>query len=535
MEQTTTPMYGLTWKRQLMLAAALLGLGGVAMLYEYVYKPKQEENEELSKKILPFNDAPVDSIAVTGGQVPVRVRCSSTDKGMCKAGDQSTWSMEEPIKATADKANVNSFLSTLKHLSATETVNLKEEPAEKRAKLLLEYGVSESARKDPKTRRVELTLKDGRKYVAWFGNPHPIGEKIFSVSERDGKLDDSQVYLVPSYVKSNFEKDLTYWRDKSLITVAAHRVESFTLKNDHLEAEIIKIKGGWDIQLKSGGAPGLYAGDLENIDALVTSANYLRAKTFAADAKESAAGRAALAGLKPSVTLTFRFKKGEASDAKAEAPVTLTLYEKAGAAGKAEPEKLVGLASNLDPVFELEPSAKARFNKKLKELRVTKLLSSMERFGAKKIEFQGKPLGGSPLALEQKGDQWVYAAAPESLKGKVPEDSAVQKLLDQMSANRIREFLDVVPAGEAEGLTVTITGDDAAAARRWLLWKHDSRTYARDLKSKRLEAFTIDSLLTEALPWSSGFFSEKPAAPAVDSKAPPAQPQGHGPDDGHGH
>ncbi|HTL12672.1 MAG TPA: DUF4340 domain-containing protein [Bdellovibrionota bacterium] len=525
-------MTGPNWNRQLGLAVALVALGGAAVFYSYKYKPHEEEIAENSKLLLPFDDAAISELAVMGGTVNVRIKCTSTEAGMCKAGDQSNWDLLEPIKATADKSNVNSLMSTLKHLAATDIVDLKEEKAEKQAALMSEYGLGAKERQDPKTRHIELVLKSGKKITAWIGNPHPIGDKLFAATEIDGKLDTSRALLVPTYVKTNFEKDLSYWRDKTLITVAAHRVESFLLKNEHLEAEVTKVKGGWDLHVKKGSKTGDFPGDLENVDALITSVNYLRAKGFVSDDKNSPVGKAATAGLKQTVSFTVHFKKPE-DGSKAQEPITLTLFEKPGKGkeGKAaEPERLFALASNMDPVFELEPGAKGRFNKELKDLRVTKLISSLERFGAKHLQFEGKPLGGQVLTLDQKNDKWAYAAnAPAALKGKTPDDSAVQKLLDQLAANRIREFLDSVPAGESDGLTVTITGDDPAAARKWVIWKKDIKVYARDLKAAGKEAYGVDSLLADSLPWTVTGFEAKPAAAAPSPKAanpvmPPPMP-----------
>jgi len=52
------------------------------------------------------------------------------------------------------------------------------------------------------------------------------------------------------------------------------------------------------------------------------------------------------------------------------------------------PAKIYATLSNLDPLFELEGSSLDRLDKTAKDLRLTKLITSMERFSIKRLEFQ---------------------------------------------------------------------------------------------------------------------------------------------------
>ena len=77
---------------------------------------------------------------------------------------------------------------------------------------------------------------------------------------------------MPTYFKANFEHDLTYWRDKKLLTASAHEIESFALKHPRLKSTAhAKTVNGLLTTAKDEELPG----DIENIDNLLTAATFL--------------------------------------------------------------------------------------------------------------------------------------------------------------------------------------------------------------------------------------------------------------------
>jgi len=61
-----------------------------------------------------------------------------------------------------------------------------------------------------------------------------------------------------------------------------------------------------------------------------------------------------------------------------------------------------------------------------------------------------------------------------------------------------------------------------------LFWKKDTRLFARDLSNSGSEAFLVDAIVQESLPWSADFFEKE------EKKAPESVPAGHS-DHGHEH
>ena len=481
------------WTKQAMLAGGLLVLGMSAYWLEYKHKPEQESKEEQNKKLFNLKDVQVKEVVVHDGLGHTfDIRCSDTTSTLCKPGENSKWELSQPLKLKADDANANALVSSLNNLAISETIDLKDETPEKRAALLKEYGLDATARALPGMKQLSVATPNGTT-VLYLGQNHPIGDSIFGVTETvaagqqpTGKVNENKVYLVPTYFKTNFDHDLTYWRDKKLLTASAHEIDSFELKNPKAQVQGTRKDGQWTLKTAKEGE---FPGDIENIDNLLTAATFLSAKGFASDNKTDAKAKADLKGAKPLVTLTMQQEKG--TNKEAPAPITLTLYQKSSGKptkpGAPSSNLLYATVSNLDPLYELEPNALDRLNKETKDLRLAKLITSMERFTVKKITIDGKPLGNSPIVLQDKDGQWVQEGNAHPIA-----NDKVQALLDKLSGNRIQEFLigSAIPSGEKDGLTIKLANEKGGETQRELaFWKNGGKLYARDLASKRKEAF----------------------------------------------
>ncbi|OFZ70602.1 MAG: hypothetical protein A3K03_11315 [Bdellovibrionales bacterium RIFOXYD1_FULL_44_7] len=508
-------MQSLNWRRPLALAAALLILGSFTYWLEYTHKPKKEETEGEAKKIFALRDSAVEFVKLIDGKKTFSFRCLDLDQNLCKPGDNSKWETTEPLKLRADDSNVNSLLTSISNLKANETIDLSIEPADKKAKLLNEYGLSQSDLSSASVRRVEVTTKSGQKTVAYLGETHPIGDSIFAIAGKTSKnaknselkLDDNKVLLIPTFFKSTIDHDLTYWRDKKLFTMAVHQIDSFQLNGKKAKLTAERKDGNWTIRTLT--SQDAIPGDIENIDNLLNAVTALTAKRFVSEKRNDQKWRAALAKTKPVLTMTVNSdpqKKGEKKS------VTLTLFEKKG---KANTTDLYATVSNLDPLFELNPSEKERLDKDVKDLRLSKLITSMERFTVKRLEFSGTFLGSSPLILSNKDGKWQT----KDEKSEVSSDK-VQNLLDRLSGNRISQFLQgkEVPIGADRGLLLVLGDESNEKKRQFVFWKSENRLYAKDLTATGKEAFLVDNAINDALPWNRDFFSKNVQPSPVPKK-----------------
>jgi len=115
-----------------------------------------------------------------------------------------------------------------------------------------------------------------------FGLSHPIGESLFAM-----EADENRVYLIPKTFKRTLTMISTYWRDKKLLTLGAHEVESFQL--DDLKPTSLperKKANGFCTLVKEE-----MAGDIENIDSFLSAAAFLSATKLISDDKSDAKAR----------------------------------------------------------------------------------------------------------------------------------------------------------------------------------------------------------------------------------------------------
>jgi hypothetical protein len=513
-------MTQVSWTRQLGLAALLVVLGLLATWMEFKHRPEKEAQEEQAKKIFSLKETPVHSIRLSQG-LPTRpdfeFSCLDLSAKLCKPGEQSKWQITHPSQLRADDAAVNSLLSTLNHLNSIETISLKDETPQKRAALLKDYSLDPESLKV--ARKIEITTDRGT-FVLYLGSTHPIGNDIFAVQENvpqnqksTGKIDDSLVYLIPNYLKANLDYDLGHWRDKKLLTLATHEIEAFQIDRPKSPLSGERKTSQWSLKTAQGEIPG----DSDQVSALLSSATFLTATQFIADSKKDPLYGETLKGSSRILSLILHPEKG--SQQEAPAPITLSLFRKS--TGKST-FKLYATVSNMDPLFEVEIGAMNRLDKSAKDLRLAKLMTTLERFNVKRLEFSGAPFGSSPLKIHQAGGKWVSDSDSQEL-----DSTKIQTLLDQLAGARIQEFLSDshLPPGESSGLVLTVSNDQSS--KKWSFWKkatgptsEEPPTYARDAQSHQHEIFLMDKALTSALPWNRDFFKKIAPTPTASAQPP---------------
>ncbi len=480
------------WRNQLYLALALFVLGSAAYWLEFTHKPATEEKEERAKKVFDLKDRQIGSITVQGDGKSFELRCLDADKKQCKPGDNSRWELVAPIKTTADDSNANALVSSLNNLNPSETIPLKDESPEKRATLLKEYGLDPESQKT--ARKVTLSV-DSEPVSIVLGATHPIGEGIFALRSAGGKIDETLVYVIPGFFKTTFDRDATYWRNKKLFDFAAADARSFRIEGSKGKIEGIKKDSDWSL---SGPGEKDLAGDTESIEAFLSAVSYLTARDFVTEAKAK--------GAKPAGKITIDVA---APGSKEPKTFSLALSEIAGANPKDKgSRRLFAKASTQSELVELEPGAKERLDKGLKDLRQTKLISSLERYSVKRLEFWGGELGKEPLVIVSKDGKWSYEAGSPASK-EVSGDK-VQALLEKLSGNRVKEFLN--QAGEeAKALHIVLGDEKNPKKRHFIFWKKGADLFAKDMSSSRKEILKVDPTIASELPTQRTQFDKAPS------------------------
>lgn len=528
------------WKNQALLALLLAGLGGLLFWYEGSHKPKKEKQEELSKKVATLEDKALQEVSYVFEGRQFTFQCAEKAPQTCKTSETPTWNVLASVSGhattlTGDKSTINQLVAALNALQGDETINLKNEPADKKAALLKEYGFSEEARKDPQQAQIQIKTSDGSLGI-YLGVEHPVEPKIFVATSQNGTFDDSRVFILDKGFRSNFQKDLSYWRDKTLVTVSPNEINKFEYSAKTGSFTGSKVDGHWTLQSQGQEFPG----DPETIDNLISTITSLKAQEFVAEKKEDPAALKAKQGANPFLKLSLYYtvnaspppaEKEKKVDLKSE-KITFDFFEKTlpptqtgplpknpknsaeKYAGRSPVDKLYASLSTLSPFYEISAGSKDRLKKTVKDVRLAKLMTSLERYSAKKLQFKGKSLGETPLVYSYEDSKWKE----DQKSADVTDSDKIQKLLDKLSGNRIQEFLNdsKITRDEAHGLELSLLESDGKEKRKYFFWQKSGKLYAKDLLSGRKETYQLDSTLIEGLPWKRDHFVKAALAPPQD-------------------
>ncbi|MEM9721112.1 MAG: DUF4340 domain-containing protein [Bacteroidota bacterium] len=170
-------------------------LGLLALLYVGSWAFDRKGNASFTKELVLVDTSKVD-------QIRIALPEGKEDLELKKEGP--TWKVGTPggTSFTAANSQVNTALSALQGLTATQLVSTRESGWS-------EYGVNDSA-------GVRVELLGGGETLSniLLGRFQYQQTGMTTYARPEG---DNNTYLVEGYVRSNFEKEVNEWRDKTLI------------------------------------------------------------------------------------------------------------------------------------------------------------------------------------------------------------------------------------------------------------------------------------------------------------------------------
>jgi hypothetical protein len=487
----------MTFRNQFVLALILFSLGGFTYWNEYKRRPEAEKKALAEKKILPLTGMLVATLEVERDGKVYRFQCEDIEKGLCKFSDPSHWRMESPLKTKADDSNVNSLLTSLSNWAPTETIDLSEDSPEKRAQYLKDYGLAGSTFSS----RVKVTGKDGKSYELLFGQKHPVSDATFIGVRENEKLNDQKVHLLATYHWNATDHDLTFWRDKKILSLNQTEVIAAELNSATNRNEIIRLEKsplGWQVNSKNR----KLTGDQDAIGALVSGALFLNAKGYAAESKNSPEGKKLLSGSKKVIELTLK----TATDSQ-----TLEVFEKTFVDGKKKASAAYAVVPNLDPLYELETTTLDQLTKTFDELRVSKLVPGMDRFSLNFVSAEsGEGEKKTSVTLSQENSAW-------SENEKEIDGTAVNALLDLVSAKSLGpKTWDREKAKEAKSTLSLQLGLKSTDIRfHFLFWKTSEGTFVLDQRNTEMPVFEVLPSVSGRLPWDVKSLVSTPKAEPI--------------------
>jgi len=488
-----------SWKKPLLLSATLFALGTFAFWLEYSKKPADEEKEAGAKSLFALTDRPVSRIEIGKETKRFAFACLSGDQ--CKPGENAKWKIEAPIVTNADDANVNAFVQALDAMKATQLVDLAGDSPEKRADLLKQYQLDPESRARAETPRV--TVAQGASVTtAYFGGRYPIGDGIFAGVERDGKFDDSRIFVLPSFHAQNLDQPLVHWRNKKILPLTQNDLVRVAISGGKKSARPFSIERDGSLWRLAQGADKL-ATDGDSVDAWTSAIAFLNAKGFAAEKKDSPEAKRILAGARSVLALELATKDGSWK---------LEFREKTFRDGKNRATQLYVTVSTLDPVYEIDTSTVDRLDRAPGDLRPAKLLTVSDRAEVRWVEFEKKGARPFTQKLVLENGEWKTG-------GKPVEKLRVERLLDRVSNRVIEEHLPPRPPAP-ESLIVRIGSAPGETKSELAFWSAGKTLYARDLASEDAETYRLAPDLRGLLPENDQFVFSRPPTKTGESESP---------------
>ncbi len=205
---------------------------------------------------------------------------------LVKDGDD--WQLEKPVKALANKANVDSLLKNLKSLEVKELITDDE-------KEYAQYEVT-------KEKAIHATFYKGDKpaYEFWFGKDGGLGQ----VTRIEGK---KGAYALGGFSSYLYSRDTKGWRDLSIWKFDEKKAKSVSIDNENGSFSFTKDGDDWKatFKKKGGGAGPLKEFAKKKVDDLLRAYKALNANAFGDDKSLADAGLE-----EPVATLTITLDDG---------------------------------------------------------------------------------------------------------------------------------------------------------------------------------------------------------------------------------
>jgi hypothetical protein len=363
------------------------------------------------------------------------------------------WQLTEPEPLPADNDAVTSMVSSLASLNADTLVDAK-------ATDLTPYGLQTPALD------VEVVKKDGKSDDLLVGDETPTGSGNYA------KLgNDTRVFTIATYVKSNFDKKADDLRDKRLLTFDSDKLTRVELQANNQEMEFGKnTQSEWQI-LK----PRPYRADGSTVDTLVS--NLKDAKMDLSEDSKKAATE--FAGGTKVATAVVTDSNGNQ---------TLEIRK--------DKDNYYAKSSAVAGIYKISSDIGKDFDKKLDDFRNKKLFE----FGfsdPSKIELQNG-------AYVKSGDNWMSGS-------KKMDNNSVQNLIDKLRDLTATTFDD--KGGGESVFEATVTSNMGKRVEKVTISKQGDKYFAK--REDEPSIYGLDSKAVDDLQKTAGEVKEAtPPAPA---------------------
>jgi len=204
---------------KLLKTLALFGILLILAAYVYFYEIKggeeREREKQISEKVFNFE---TDSVNV------VEIRSLFNQFRFERATEG--WMIKNPVETGGDKSAIDGLLNNLRNM-----------------KKVREFTINDGEQKDfglvGRSLLVIVQFRNGERDSVRFGDNTPVNNNVFA-----GK-GDTVVFMLAAQSKTNADKKLFDWRDKSIAKIKQDEVREMWLKNRKGEFHLVQEGNEW--------------------------------------------------------------------------------------------------------------------------------------------------------------------------------------------------------------------------------------------------------------------------------------------------
>jgi len=348
---------------------------------------------------------------------------------------EGKWVIVEPVDTPADQSTVSSIAEVL--ADSRQGKPLAAAPDDIRG-----YGLEQPSAS------LEIRLRGGETRRVLFGTADSSGYRVYA------RFDDSKdVVSLPLTLLAFSDTLVLGLRDRSLLDIPQHEVESLVLSNEHGRFELTHEDSSWALE-----SPVAGAADSVVAESLLSDADSTEVEEFVSETADELARY----GLdRPRVTLAVRPLAG--------GEVSLML-------GTRDGDSVYARRSDRPQILKVRSSLYDSLNVKLTNLYDRNIV----RFDAGDLVRVTIIHGGRTLVAEKGPDgEWVVKEPPVG-EGDGPD---VTRMLNVLKTTRADEVMDRPPAPVTSSLTrpeaeVRLTDRGGRVQRLWLSAAEGEKAYA---------------------------------------------------------
>jgi len=464
-------------KTLLILTAIVLVLLAYVYFFEFKGKAARQEAKEKAEKLI---DVATDDIQA------VTFKKEDGTTIAFKKDEKGAWALTQPIAANADESEVSSFVDNFASLKPDRTV--EEAPADLKA-----YEI-------PKM-EIGLELKGGKPSVKLLiGMENPLDKSFFAKRE-----DQAKVVLLPSFLKSSFDKTLFDFRQKDVFKFETDKVKTIALKAKDV---------AWQAEMKDAtwflSRPLAVMAKKTSVESVLNALAELKAKAFVSEDK------------KPDEVQKYKLDK---PDYEVRLRLPASNQEVVFALHKLADEKIYATTSASTKIVEVESAVLTDLEKKPDELQ-EKQVAVFNSWEASKLSL--KKGGVALTAAKDKDDKWRIEAPFQGEADGDKVETFIRKIESLEAAGFIIPPITLADDGLASpqaevAVTVKETGEDGQSKERevrMLVGREDTAKKQVVVKNPALDyLFWVDSEFLKDFPAKPEDW--KPTPPPEENKDAP--------------